>query len=365
MLVRRLMTGAAVLLLASGATLAAAADPASWDPKAAAAYLDGRATWWEGWQGSARDHGTFCVSCHTAVPYAIGRPALRGALGEQGLSMPERKLIENVVKRVTMWRDVEPFYPDQLRGIPKSSESRGSESVMNALILAARDAQTGKLSEESRTAFGNMWALQMRTQEFSGAWAWLNFHYEPWESPTSPYFGASLAALAVGTAPENYASAPEVADNLKLLREYFGRETDKQSLFNRVMGLWASTKVENLLTRQQQQAIIEAAFAAQQPDGGWSTASLGRWQRVDNTPLDTGTDGYATGLVTLALRQAGVPASEPHVAKGLAWLRANQNRTTGQWTAVSLNKNRDPNSDAGKFMSDAATAYAVLALTQK
>jgi squalene-hopene/tetraprenyl-beta-curcumene cyclase len=210
-----------------------------------------------------------------------------------------------------------------------------------------------------------MFALQMRTQELAGAWAWLNFHYEPWESPSSPYFGASLAALAIGTAPENYASAPEVADNVKLLREYFGRETDKQSLFNRAMGLWASTKVENLLTRQQQQAIIEAAFAAQQPDGGWSTASLGRWQRVDNTPLDTGTDGYATGLVTLALRQAGVPASDPHVAKGLAWLRANQNRTTGQWTAVSLNKNRDPNSDAGKFMSDAATAYAVLALTQK
>jgi len=305
------------------------------------------------------------VSCHTAAPYAVGRPALRSALGEKGPSAAEQKLIENVVKRVTMWRDVEPWYPDQTRGIPKTSESRGTESVFSALVLAMRDAQAGQMSAEGRAAFANMWALQMKTQEFSGAWAWINFHYEPWESPNSPYFGASMAAVAVGTAPEGYASTPAIADNLKLLREYFKRESDKQNLFNRVMGLWASTKVENLLTREQQQAIVGDALQKQQADGGWSTASLGAYQRVDKTEVDTKSDGYATGLVTLALQSAGVRASDPRVAKGLAWLRANQNRETGQWTAVSVNKNRDLNSDIGKFMSDAATAYAVLALTQK
>jgi len=110
-------------------------------------------------------------------------------------------MLDNVVKRVTNWRDVEPFYPDQTRGLPKTSESRGTESVLNALILATRDAQVGTLSDDARVAFANMWALQFKSGELKGAWAWLQFHNQPWEGDGSAYFGASLAALAVGRAP--------------------------------------------------------------------------------------------------------------------------------------------------------------------
>jgi squalene-hopene/tetraprenyl-beta-curcumene cyclase len=53
------------------------------------------------------------------------------------------------------------------------------------------------------------------------------------------------------------------------------------------------------------------------------------------------------------------------VKRGIAWLEANQDKTTGAWPAWSLNKKRNPQSDAGPFMSDAATGYAVLALEAK
>jgi len=70
----RFMTSCVLLL--AGAT-AWTAGEGGWDPKAAASYLDGRANWWVAWPSAARDHETFCISCHTGMPYAIARPADR------------------------------------------------------------------------------------------------------------------------------------------------------------------------------------------------------------------------------------------------------------------------------------------------
>src|SRR5207302_8532907 len=211
------LSALAVLAVVGGATLVVAARSSAdsspaWSPRAAAAYLDARMDWWLQWTGAQRDHDTACVSCHTAVPYALARPALRGALAEHDVAAPERKMLDNVVKRVRLWKDVEPFYPDQTRGLPKTSESRGTEAVLNALVLATHDAPSGVLSDEGRLAFGNLWALQFRAGDQKGAWAWLNFHNAPWEANVSPSFGAALAAIAIGRAPGGYASTPVTQD---------------------------------------------------------------------------------------------------------------------------------------------------------
>lgn len=358
------LSGWLIAALVSATSPVKAAEPASWNPKAAAAYLDARQAWWLSFPSAARDLDTACVSCHTALPYALSRPVLRSALNERGPSPVETKLIDQVVKRVRAWKDAAPYYPDQTRGLPKTAESRGTESILNAAILARRDASDGVLTEDSRQAFSNLWALQMRTGELTGAWAWLKFGLEPWEGVESAYFGAALAAVAVGTAPNRYASSPEIQENVKLLRGHLVKHLERQPTFNRLMLLWASKNMSGLLTPEQRDSLVAEVFAKQQGDGGWSMASLGPWQRIDGSALDTKSDGYGTGLVTFALQQAGVSPTDRRVEKGLQWLVQHQDKATGQWWATSLNKHRDPASDAGRFMSDAATAYAVLALTQ-
>ena len=82
---------------------------------------------------------------------------------------------------------------------------------------------------------------------------------------------------------------------------------------------------------------------------------------MDGAPEETASDGYATGLVLHVLQVAGLPKDEPRVSQGLAWLKKNQ-QPSGAWPASSLNKKRDPETHIGKFMADAATGYAVLAL---
>jgi squalene-hopene/tetraprenyl-beta-curcumene cyclase len=347
------------------ATCVANDQPPTWSRTAAAHYLDDRQTWWMNWKESARDHQTFCVSCHTVVPYALGRPALRSALAESAPSATEQKLLENVTKRVRLWNEMQPFYSDEKVGARKTAQSRGTESILNALILASYESSNAAPSETLTKALQNMWAEQQKTGDKKGSWSWLNFHTQPWEADESAYYGATLAGVAVGTVPGEYRATPAIQNNLELLRGYLRSGYPTQSRNNLVFLLWASTKLPGLLQPEQQHSIVDSTLALQQEDGGWSLSSLvGPWKRGDGTPLETKSDGYATGVISFVLQQAGVPRQDERLQKGLTWLASHQDPSKGLWPAYSLNKQRDPSADAWLFMSDAATGYSVLALTQ-
>jgi hypothetical protein len=337
--------------------------PTDWDRHAAARYLDSREVWWQSWDRTRKDHETYCISCHTQATYGLARPVLRQDLAEPPPAGAERAMLDSIEKRVRLWKSVDPFYPDAQYGAGKDVESRNAEVVLNAIILSSYDQRSGHLSDTSRLAFDNAWALQSQTGPAAGAWVWQDFHYTPWESPEAEYHGAALMAVAVGAAPDDYRNTKKIADNLSALTKYISENYDDQPLLNKIVALWACARIPGLVTREQRSELLADLATRQQEDGGWSLSDLGTWNRVDNTPLETRSDGYATGLIVLVLEENSVIDS--HVKRGIQWLIANQDRTTGAWPAWSLNKNRDLNTPVGLFMSDAATSYAVLALEAK
>ena len=110
--------------------------------------------------------------------------------------------------------------------------------------------------------------------------------------------------------------------------------------------------------------------------GAWrwnQTAAPFRAPGTLDASLLAKSDGYATGLIVYTLRTAGVPVEHPAVRTGSQWLRAHQQdvqvnqRMHHAWRAHSLNFDREHGGEKGEpwrrmFMSDSATAFAVLAL---
>jgi len=334
------------------------AETAGWSPRLAAQYLDERLKLWLDFTATQPKQHLACVSCHTSLPYLLARPALRMALAEPAPASYEDRLLATVRARVQGWRSSPPYYPR------KFAQSRGAEAILYALLLARDDAQTGRraLSEGTEAAFANLWAEQIPDGEHRGAFEWLDFGLHPWETPGARYFGAALAAVAAGTAPGGYASRPAIQDRLSALRAYLMTDPGPLTAHDRLMLLWASAKLPALLSSADRLAAVRRLTGAQNADGGWKTESLGPWQLRPGITLPSESEAYATAFLAFALRQSGVDAAKEPLARALSWLRKRQDPRSGAWISSSMNKTYAPDHIAAGFMTDAATAYAALAL---
>ena len=73
---------------------------------------------------------------------------------------------------------------------PKKKQSRGTEAILNALILTGLDDRfegRPQPGADTKKALSILWATQVTTGEHKGSWDWLNFGLEPWESTSSRY----------------------------------------------------------------------------------------------------------------------------------------------------------------------------------
>jgi squalene-hopene/tetraprenyl-beta-curcumene cyclase len=354
-------------------------NPGKWDKLSAAQFLDQRGEAWFNF-GSAhrgqKETTTTCVSCHSLLPYALARPALRRISDDSPPTKLETKILEQTIIRVANWDrlDAAEFQLMYDFDDDKKKQSRGTEAILNALILSFDDRFQGRKepSDPTKKAVSIMWATQIDQGPRKGAWEWLNFGMQPWESTQSPYFGACLAAVAVGATPGNNLPTThgDSSKRLQSLRDYLNANFVAQNDHNKVWMLWASSSLDGLLKPAQKDQLVEQIFAKQQANGGWTLASLGDYTHGEVKTPATTPDGYATGLILHVLQLAGIPKESPQVGKGLAWLRSNQD-SSGAWRAMSVNKIRAPESTnpakahIGKFMWDAATGYAVLALSHE
>lgn len=323
----------------------------SWNPGLAAEYLDGREKAWFAW-APARSKGGPCLSCHTGLTYLLARPRLRTVLGQGGPGEYEQGLLDGLRARV-----------NQEMGLgARAGQAMGVESIFAALLLARADGAE-KMSPESVQAFARLWQFQKRNGPLRGAWDWYDFGVDPFETADSAYFGAALGALAVEETPRAYQDREDVRERVGELARYLAAGYERQPLHNRLMAAWAARRMPAAVPKGALAAIRKEALGKQAEDGSWAIESLGPWRAHAEAPPAEGVRGYATAFTAFVLRAAGVPASDRRMAKALGWLRAHQDREAGYWDAGSMNKRHEAGSMQDLFMRDAATGFAVLALT--
>lgn len=278
-------------------------------------------------------HERKCFTCHTNYAYLMARPLVSHQVPAH---RDVRAALEEMV--VTSW--------------PEDGPRWDAEVVMTAATLAVNDSLTsGKLHATTRTALERMWTVQKP----DGGFDWLKCEWPPMES--DDHYGATIAMIGVGAAPEGYAKTPEAQSGIARLREYL-QNTPPPTLHHAAMILWAGTYFPDLIPDATRAETITRLRDLQKGDGGWCLATLGDWKRGDDRKQDLeNSDGYATGFVIYVLRRARIPADDPQIARGIAWLKANQ-RESGRWYTRSLFK------DNKHFISHAGSAFALMALAE-
>jgi squalene-hopene/tetraprenyl-beta-curcumene cyclase len=291
-----------------------------------------------------------CVACHTNGSYMVVRPLLTPELGR-----PNEKLRAFFVGTLNEELATDPT--------DMRPELDSTQAVYVAAGLAIWDGQvTHRLSTETQEAL----AMMFKLQRADGDWTISDDNNPPLES--NRYQLATVAARAIGNAPGWLAQqrGTPLEAKIDLLEDYLRHPRKLQGDYDRTDLLWAATELPGLLDEPRMDELRAMVFSHQHTDGGWSIRNFAQpeeWGkgnraaklRAEPELADPPSDGHMTGLAIIALRKAGVPASDARIQRGVQWLLTNQ-RASGRWYTRSLNR------DGWQFITYSGTAYPLLAL---
>lgn len=291
-----------------------------------------------------------CVSCHTSLPFAMSQSF--SGLGEGEV------LRQKVATRVNDW---ETSFKNPWPGY-SVEKVRTTEAILNATILSFMDANSvapvKQMSLETMMAIEHMLSRQISVGPDKGGFLWLDHldQFKPFESSESAYWGATIAALAIGVAPQNFQNHSKIEGALNNLKGYLSGKFDSQPLHNKLFALWASFKLGNFLALKVEDTL-KKTLLKQTSSGGVDLVDLLSAQ-AQAEGKSSNEDAYATALVTLILLESGKKDALSMTAarKGLDWLVTNK-QSNGSWLGYSYAKNK-----TSLFFTDVATSYALMAL---
>ena len=314
--------------------------------QAAAKYLDDGAISW------VREKS--CINCHTTGPYLAERPALTRFLGK-----PSAEVLADFVKSIPekpseeKERDGVKYYPG------------ANQSIWRTLGLAEWDKHiTGSLSDHTARSLRDMLLRQ------SGHGGFVAVGEVEIPHITTDFELSLQAARAIVAAPSWLASLQDAELLRRVARlKSFLRDARPRNDYETILRLQLSALFPDLVSQAERAAALALLTQKQHPDGGWSLRDMSatdNWrtpmskfvlQLIANLPdaANPASDPYMTAFAIILLRDNGIPATDPRIQRGIAWLKQEQ-RVSGRWWMHSLYRGNY------HYITYIATAQAVKAL---
>jgi squalene-hopene/tetraprenyl-beta-curcumene cyclase len=277
-----------------------------------------------------------CVNCHTTGPYLSERTAWTRQFGRPSEEVLA-DFVESVPREIKLVKETEKnghrFFPSAF------------SSVWRALGLAEWDRHLrGETPEVTDRALRDMFARQSA----SGA---VVTHGEVEIPHITTDFELTLQAARAITAAPGWLAGVREAELLARvagMKEWL-RTAPPKNDFDRVLKLQLAHYLPELVPASERAAALALLSSKQHADGGWCVRDLSAledWhfeisdtvrQLISGLPdaAQPESDAYMTALAIVLLRQSDVPATDPRIQRGLAWLKREQ-RVSGRWWMHSL-----------------------------